>query len=160
MKKMTRIASLLLIVIIAVSCATTSPRQKMLVGNWKAVSVDRLDKPASTPSTPQPDSLLPDTARVATPQPTREEERLARFIKMETTASLQINADKTAVKTYRGKTVSVKWKLKKNGTLLVSRNVDTGQKFEQELVKINDTSATVIQRYPEGVVKITYKKIK
>jgi len=147
------------------SCVTTYPNQKLLIGTWKTVKVEKSNIPATfgrtdptalraTPVTaPHSDSAAPAA------QASKAEQQLARLIQAESRSTMTINADKTAVKEYPGKTIHGTWKFKNNTNVQVVSK-ETDKKVLFEILKINDTLAIVKEPLPVGELKITYKKIK
>ena len=149
------------------ACAATSPRQKLLVGKWKPVKAENASIPENkkaiaklvVPDTlnPKQNETKPDS--LAAP-PSKDEMKLTHMIQTEMRTSLQLNADKTALRFYHGKSMNATWKLKKQGTILTAKNSESGNKVDLEIVRLNDTSATVIERFPYGSIRITYHKEK
>ncbi len=167
MDKLTRILGLIILTTVIFSCATVTPRQRMMVGRWKPVKIENADIPEHKTANLQKsvtDTLAPkagdSTKAAGTGTDPKQAEKLKRLIQTEFRSELQLNADKTAVKYFHGKMFNATWKLKKKETLLVAKSADTGQKVELEILRVNDTSATVIQRSPYGNLRITFHKEK
>ena len=165
MKRLLTVFFALSFAFLITSCATTYPNQKLLIGAWRTVKVEKSNIPATLGKTdPTPLRTTPVTAPHSdSVAPAREaskaEQQLARLIQSESRATLTINADKTAVKEYPGKTIHGTWKFKNNTHLQVVSK-ETDKKMIFEIQKINDTLAIVKEPLPVGELKITYKKIK
>jgi hypothetical protein len=163
---MNRILTVLTIVLIAsmvTSCATMQPNKKKLIGTWKIVKFERYNipnLPAQTTSTAQKAKTAPGDTASATLDASKMEEQLARLIKIEGSSTLTINANKTAVKEFRGKTSHAKWKLKNKGTRLLVDFKESGEKLTIDILHINDTSIVAFSNLPIGGFKVTYKKQK
>jgi hypothetical protein len=167
MNRFTSLPAILLLALFVLSCATTSPRQKMLIGKWKPVKIENANIPEHKTAVVQqvvPDTLAQnpaegktDTTRVAL---SREEEKLNHLVQSEMRGTFQFNADKTAVKFIRGKAVNATWKLKKHGTILTAKNPETGNKLELEILRMNDSTATVIEKFQDKKLRVTLQKEK
>ncbi len=165
MKRLLTVLFTISVAILITSCATTYPNQKLLIGTWSPVKVEKANIPA-TPGRTGTTALkaTPVTAPVkdsaaSAREASQAEQQQARLMKIEYRATLTINADKTAIKEYPGKTIHGTWKMKSNTNLqVVSKEADKKMLFE--ILKINDTLAIVKEPLPFGVLKITYKKIK
>ncbi len=148
------------------SCATFYPNQKYLIGTWKTEKVEKYKVPnlqipaAGTQAKTKPGTgdtkALADTAG----QPSQLEGKLDRMIQTELRSTLTLNANKTAIKEFNGKTIHGNWKLTNHGTRLLASNKETGKKMTIDILHINDTSAVVTESFPFGSLKITYKKEK
>jgi len=168
--KMNRLISSLSIILITVlffSCVTTSSRTKQLVGKWKPVKIENASVPAN--KTVLAGKRVQDSLGASQGQVKQDsaitalsiaEKRLDHLIQTEMRSSMQLNADKTAEMTFRGKTVKGTWKMKKKGTILSAKNPDTGRSLELEVVKVNDTSAVMYEKTKDGKLRITYHKEK
>lgn len=148
------------------SCATIHPNQKYLIGTWKAEKVEKYNVPnlqipaASTQGKTKPGTEDIKASADTAGQSSRIEGQIARLIQSELRSSLTVNADKTAIKEYHGKTFHLKWKLKNQGTRLLAKSKETGRDMTYDILNINDTSAVVTASFPFGSLKITYKKEK
>ena len=147
------------------SCAIQR-NQKYLIGTWKAVKVEPYNIPktpsntiANAQNSKNTTGEKMDSTEVAK-QLLKTERQLTRltFTKLNTT--LTINANKTAIKEFHGKTEHAKWTLKNKGTSLLVDTKETGQKLTMDIQHINDTSAVMMENSPLGRLKITYKKEK
>ena len=147
------------------SCATNYPIQKRLIGTWKPEKVEKYNM--STPRTPATGTTgkIKSDAGKANPtispaEPSRAEGQIARLIETQLRSTLILNSDKTAITDYRGKTIHATWKLKKKGTQLIATGKETGKKMTFDILRVNDTSAVVVEHFPIGNLKITFKKEK
>jgi hypothetical protein len=167
MNKLTQITGLIFLTLLIFSCATMTPREKMLVGKWKPVKIENANTPEhkkTLATKTNTDTLKAKALEIkkdtGVVRFSKEEEKLNRRIQTETRTTLQINADKTATIYFPGREVNTKWKLKKQGTIFSAHNPESGHKLELELLRVNDTSVTVIERLPEGGLRIIYHKEK
>ena len=154
------------VVFLISSCATFQPKQKYLIGTWKAVKVEKYDIPkplsntgANAQKSKNSTGEKMDSTEIAK-QLLKTERQFTRLIVTELNSILIINANKTAIKEFRGKTEHAKWKLKNNGTCLLVNTKETGQKLTMDIQHINDTSAVIVENLPLGRLKVTYKKEK
>lgn len=149
-------------------CNAGQPIQKRLLGTWKVVKVEKYDIPNIPTPPPQntqkgtatPGDTTAMSATATLHQTSKMEDRLNRIIQNEMLSKMTINADKTAIEERPGKTVKGTWKLKKHGTVLLVNSKEKGKKMTIDIIRVNDTSAVVIQRLPIGGLKITYRKEK
>jgi hypothetical protein len=74
--------------------------------------------------------------------------------------NLTFNADKTAVKEYKGKTTHATWKLKDNGRSLLINNKGTGKQVLFHIQQINDANAIFSITSLLGTLRILYEKQK
>ena len=165
MKRLLTVFFTFCVAFLITSCATTYPNQKLLIGTWRTVKVEKSNIPATLGRT-DPTALraTPITAphndtTGGVKETSKAEQQLERLIKAESRSTMTINVDKTAVKEYPGKTIHGTWKFKNNTHLLVVSK-ETDKKVLFEILKINDTLAIVKEPLPVGELKITYKKIK
>ena len=148
------------------SCAVLQPNQKYLIGTWKAVKVEPYNSPkppsntiANAQNNKNSAGGKVDSTEVAK-QLLKTERQLTRLTFTELNTTLTINANKTAIKEFRGKTEHAKWTLKDKGTRLLVDTKETGQKLTMDIQHINDTIAVVLEDSPIGALKIAYKKEK
>jgi hypothetical protein len=166
MKRLLTLLFAFTVVFLISSCATFQPKQKYLIGTWKAVKVEKYNIPNTPLNTVENTQKSKSNAgektdsSVVAKQLSKTEQRLNRIIQTEYHSTLTINADKTATKEIHGKTIHAKWKLKNNGTRLLVNNKETGKKLTIDIQHLNDTSAVVVENLPVGGLKITYKKEK
>lgn len=178
---MKRILTVLFTITVAIfftSCATVYPNQKLIIGTWKTVKAEKYDIPGSagatgktaatktpTNKTPESDLALHSTtapvtdSTVAVKEPSKAEQQLARLIQSESRSTLTVNADKTAVKEYPGKTVHGTWKMKSNTRLQVVSK-ETDKKMLIDIQSINDSIVVIKEPLPIGGLKVTMKKVK
>jgi hypothetical protein len=161
MRKFLTIPVACLFIFLIASCTSTKQIENRMVGTWKAVTVEPIGVP-SFPAAAQ--TAAKPAGNDSTLAPTHEQSRLegqiSRMIESEKRSTLTINADKTAVKEYPGKTINASWKLKKKGTRIVAKSKDTGKNLTLDIVKITDSTAVVESTMQYGTMKITYKKVK
>jgi len=167
MNKLFTLISVIIFVYIMTSCAATQPREKQLVGTWRSNKVSPyVSKDQQILSTNT--KKITDTTNVAKHgtenksttsfSDKRQAEQFQHFIDVQMRTTMKFNADKTGEIQFPGKTINAKWKLKKKGTILVVRDLDSGQKRSLELVFLHDTSAMAIQRTNFGDIIVRYSK--
>lgn len=152
--------------------AKTHPNEKLLVGKWRAVSVEKIlpeTKPqqdAATTPTSDPKTEPAGGARAGskgsgtgTGDPkARAEEQFNRLYKAEQKSTLEIFADKTAVMDFHTYYVKATWKMKSNGKKVVAKNIKTKDKYVLEVLELTETKAVILERFPAGSLKITYAR--
>lgn len=126
--------------------AKPHPNEKLLVGKWRPVSVEKVI----------PEKSAAKTGTVETPVKT--DERSEQFMRNEQRTTLEITADKTAAKEYHGKLMKFTWKLKGKGKKMVARNLQTKEKYVLNIVEVTAAKLILIETLPAGTLKITYAK--
>ncbi len=158
---------LALIVFFMASCAIVPhPNEKIIVGIWKPTSVEKVvdssillaagAHPADTNRKVQKDGK---TAAGAGDQ-SRREAGINRLLQSEMRASLEVFANKTAVKNYPGKPLHATWKMKGRGTRLITKNVANKTKYVIEILEISQDRMTVLEHAAAVDIKITYERQK
>jgi hypothetical protein len=165
---MKRILPLFFIFTVAflISSCAIQPIQKRLIGTWKPVKVEPIDVPGTqtqaaenvqTSKNAKNDSV---SYQAKPRQLSKVEQQKERMIQSELRSTMTVNADKTAIKEYPGRTVHAKWKLKNNGTNLIVNTKETGKTITFHIQHVTDTSAVFTATSPIGKYKISYKKVK
>ena len=174
------LTTLVALLIVANSCKVTHPNEKLLIGKWTPVTVEKYSDELSQKAAPASGTTKSTAAEPSRSKPQTDtassrnqravgdgspdanaENMYNRQIATEQRTSLEIYTEKkTVVKQYPGKTIKGTWKMKKKGTQVTAKDNVTGKKLTLDLQKINDTSAVVIERFPFGDIRITYKKEK
>lgn len=185
---MKRIVPIILLMAFAgffTSCKTTHPNEKLIVGEWKPVKVEKYfteeeqeqlnnmqtgntkTKPVSPdPNTSTGNASGGNTTTGANVQPREGDQQqgrdlsneLQRLIRAESRANIIIYPDKTAAKFYRGRTVKATWKLRRNGTVFVAKDLKDKKKYRIDILSISDNTMEVVENLPVGGIKILYKK--
>jgi len=144
---MNRILTLLTVIFIAIfisSCATSGWNKKYFIGTWKPVKVEKYN-----------------IANLSDQQASKIEEKMAGLIQTELLSLLTVNEDNTADKEYAGITFHGTWKWKKKGTHI---QFDNDKKISWnitiDVLRMNDTSAVVLENLHNVALKVTYKKEK
>jgi hypothetical protein len=158
----TLLISLMVMVLFMASCAITShPNEKMIVGKWKPLSVEKVVDSSAlqaagsmTPAQDKGKTKAGTTPGQAAPE-TREG-GLDRLVQAEMRATLEIFENKTAIKKYPGKPVHATWKMKGNGTKMVGKNIENKMRFVIEILEISKEQVVVIEHLPVGDLKIVY----
>jgi hypothetical protein len=167
--------TLLSLIIISNSCKVTYPNEKFMKGKWTPLKVEKYVEPGKAA---KGDGSAPETTSNSTaksiantdstsvrkaknnnviPPETLRENSIDRHMLAEQKSYLVINHDKKMVeKFYSGKTLKATWKMKKKGTQIVAKEIQSGKKLTMDILKINDTSAVVVGRMPYGCLKVTY----
>lgn len=164
------------LIIVAVSCKTTYPTEKLLQGKWTPVKVEsykgegsqNATKSSKSSSTAVKSSAVKDsTSRSAGGSDagalsgSEKDVQLHRMMVVEERASLEVFTDKKMVlKNYNTKVAKAKYKLKNKGYQVSAKEITTGKKLTLDILSINDTSAVVVERFPFGDIKITYHKVR
>jgi len=156
-------------IVILASCAVKPhPNEKILVGTWKALKVEKVVDSsalqaamgAKTDTTKIKNTQNPKKDRPVTPGATgktnRKEMTYDRIVQNEMRSTLEIYANKTAVKKYPKKTINATWKLKGRGTRLVAKNKENKMKFVIEILEIQPEQIVVVEHLPVGDVKVVY----
>jgi len=153
------------------SCATTHPNEKLIVGRWKTVSVEKVlpeDSPMNTQtgtaapandprSQPAGDARTGDKGSQGDSK-ARAEEQFNRLYRAEQKATLEVYEDKVAVKDFNGTYVKATWKMKSNGTKLVAKSIKTKDKYVMEILELSQDKAVILEILPVGSLKITYQR--
>jgi hypothetical protein len=158
------------------SCATTSPNEALIVGKWNPVTVEKIlpEKAAAqgqgtTTATPggtaasgndQPQARKEGKGGGSGENYAKAEEKFNRLYRAEQKATLEIYADKSAVKNFGGTMVKATWKMKPNGKKVIAKNVKTKEKYVLEILELSETQAVIQENLPMGALKITYAKEK
>ncbi len=156
----------IIVTFLVLSCASNKTIEKRLIGTWKAVKIEPIVAYGQTvPTIENPENMrrshFDTTANQQRPkEPSKTEQQLNRMVDTELRSSMTINADKTAVKEYPGKTVHASWKLKDKGRSLFIKTKETDRELTFFIQRINDTSAVFTATTPVGKFKVTYKKEK
>ncbi len=146
------------------SCSITShPNEKLIVGTWRPVKAEKIFDTAALIAAA---GMSGDTVRQKSKQGRpgtegaagRKEAKLDRLVQTEMLATMEIFANKTAVKNFPGKPLNATWKMKGRGTRIVAKNVETKMKFVIEILEINKERIVVIEHTPLGEVKIVYER--
>ena len=152
------------LLIVMVSCAATShPNEKLIIGTWRPVKVEKIVDSSSLQATgSNPSDANKVKSKAGRPSGEGYDNRSAaafdKLVQVEMRATLQIFANKTAIKNYAGKPMHATWKMKGNGTRIVAKNVENKMKFVIEILEINKERVVVLEHAPSGDLKITYER--
>jgi len=159
------LSAFVFILLLTGSCATTHPNEKILVGTWKAVKVEKIVDTLNL-SAKNISKKTPSRKNVTTPKSETQEiayskgmEALDRFVKNEMNSTMVISPDKTAIRTFRGREAKVTWKMKGKGTRVVIKNPELGKTYVMEILSINKEEIVALVSSPIADIKLTYKKI-
>ena len=162
--KLFTIISVVIPIYLITSCATTQPREKLLVGTWtthKAAPYlpNKKGVPAITGMkvTDTTNATKHKTGNEVTADE-RQARQLQRFIDRQMRTTMKLNADKTGEIFFPGLTVNVKWKLKKNGKIMMVKDIESNQKKNLEFIFVNDSAAMAIQPTDAGDIIVRYRK--
>ena len=146
------------------SCAVTShPNEKLLVGTWRPIKVEKIvDSSALQATGSKPSDSNQTKTKAGKPSGNGNSDRTAasldRLVQVEMHTTLQIFENKTAIKSYAGKSLNATWKMKGHGTRIVAKNVESKMKIVIEILEISKERIVVIEHAPAGDVKITYER--
>ena len=165
--KLITLISVMFSVYIIMSCATTHPREKMLVGTWKphkaapyfpnthgAPAITGMKVADTTNTGKQKEEKESNSAFLDEKQAVQ----IQHVIETQMRTTMKINANKTCEIQFPGKLINATWKLKKNGTNLIVKDAESGQKRTLEFVFINDTTSMAIQHTNAGDIIVRYRK--
>lgn len=180
---------ILVVAVFFSSCVTIHPNEKLIVGEWKPVKVEKFFTPEeeeqlknaqsqSTGTRPpaeveKPAAATGNTSFSTTPPPPtpdqgrggeraggrNPEAELNKRMQVESRSNMMIFRDKTLEKFYREKTVEGTWKLKGKGSVLVIKVPERREIYRVDIIKIAEDSLVVVGTLPIGGIKITYEKI-
>lgn len=171
--KLTGLMAIAAGIIFFASCATTHPNEQLIVGKWNTQKVEKYVDPTAAPAESKTEVVAPKTVKVKTDTTSkagskgggnvstvnpRAEDALQRMIRVEERSSLEVYANKMAVKNYPKKTVKATWKLKGKGTRFVAKDLATKEKHYFDLLEVSETRIVLIEHTPAGDLKITYAK--
>jgi hypothetical protein len=165
MQKLFTTLSFLAIIIIISSCATTHPNEIWIVGNWKPIKSEIYvppAKPVAPGDTVKSKKKSAQAVQVSTVEQQQRTSQLDRMVANELRSPVIIKVEgkkKIVQKYYPGKTAEGTWKMKKNGQRLVAKETNTGKTITMDILALNDTNAIVVERFPYGDIKVTYKRI-
>ncbi len=179
MKNHKNLRSLLFIalVLLITSCATTHPNEKLIVGTWRTVKVEKyVDesamKAAANAPAPKTGSNVNRTEPTSQSDPPREtqstdperdnkvQNKLNRLIQSEERAVLVIDSGHFASKQYPGTLKRATWKMKSNGMVIIAKNIENKERVRMEIEEISENQAVIIQELPVGSLRITYSREK
>ncbi|MEI6898464.1 MAG: hypothetical protein WCL00_01195 [Bacteroidota bacterium] len=159
------------------ACKVTYPNEKLLIGKWTPVKVEKyIDAGIVAPSAGTP-AKRPNASSASKPAmkgdstsatgvagsgKSQEELMQHQLSKMSTAmerTTLEVFKEKKMAVLYNPRTtIKGNWKLKKKGTQINVKELVSGRKFIIDIVKITDTTAEMINRYPFGDVKVFYHR--
>ena len=151
-------------IVIMTSCAVTShPNEKLIVGTWRPVKVEKVvDSTALPAAASKPTEATQIKAKSAKPSGGGNNERvktsLERLMQVEMRTNLQIFENKTAIKNYAGKPMKATWKMKGHGTRIIAKATENKTRFVIEILEINKERLVVIEHAPAGDLQVTYER--
>ena len=159
------------LIVVANSCKVTYPNEKLIIGKWKPVKVEKSFDTSylKAQGTQLPKSAVAmDTAsqkkgkKSSSQAPAvNKDNQLIRLAQSEERSSFEmISENKQVLKHYPGKTISGTWKMKKKGTRIVVKGKENGKKFTIDILDINDSTLVAKEQFPFGLLKVTYHKEK
>ncbi|MFZ4522250.1 MAG: hypothetical protein ACOYNC_11115 [Bacteroidales bacterium] len=156
--------SFLVAILILASCAVIShPNEKIIVGIWKPVKVEKIvDSAALKAAVAQGAASGQKQGKAGVPAAeggvSRQEASLDRLAQSELRTTMEIFSNKTALKNYPGKPLRATWKMKGDGTRIVAKNVETKSKVVLEILEISKVQIVVLEHAHMGDLKITYER--
>ncbi|MCX6277180.1 MAG: hypothetical protein NT004_03665 [Bacteroidetes bacterium] len=162
-KQVNLLAFLIAAVLLASCGVLTHPNEKIIIGTWRPVTVEKVvDSSAIQAEASLKGNTSAQKPGAAKPAGDgavgRKDSELNRLVQMEQRATMEIFADKTAIKNYPGKPLRATWKMKGKGTRIVAKNLENNMTFTIEILEINKERIVVIEHAPVGDVKITYER--
>ena len=151
---------------IITSCAIVPhPNEKIIVGIWKPVKVEKIiDSAVLLAATTRAADTTVKNQKAGRPaqagNAARKGATIERLIQSEMRATLEIYANKTAIKNYPGKPLHATWKMKGRGTRLIAKNKANKAKFVIDIVEISQDQVVVLEHAQMGDLKITYDRQK
>lgn len=158
----------LVVLVIMGSCAVSHPNEKIIVGTWRPVKVEKVVdssaleaaealNPAATakPSGSRPGDVRPGRSGDGA---SRKEAELNRLVQLEQRSTMEIYPDKTAVKNFHQKPINATWKMKGRGKKILAKNVETKHTFVIDILEISKERMVVLQHTPAGDLKIEYER--
>ena len=149
------------------SCAVTHPNEQLIVGDWKPVKAEKYIPPPKESKTKQVPADSAKMARKAQKQfkeepagDSKQDNQWERMVVTELRSPITVYPNKTVSKFYPGKTAKGTWKLKKKGTRIIAKESQTNKKLTMDILQVTETTATVIERFPFGDIKIEYVREK
>lgn len=166
--KQIKLTAWLVVLVIMGSCAVSHPNEKIIVGTWRPVKVEKvvdssaLEAAAALNPTAasRPAGAKPGEARPARGGDggSRKEAELNRLLQLEQRSTMEIYPDKTAVKNFHHKPINATWKMKGKGKKILAKNVETKHTFVIEILEISKERMVVLQHTPAGDLKIEYER--
>jgi hypothetical protein len=160
---------------ILASCSITShPNEKIIIGKWQPMRVEKIvdssalmaaganagDSTVKNDANPAKSASGKKGGGSGSGNVARKGATLDRLAQSEMRATLEINADKTAVKNFPGNPLRATWKMKGKGTRIVAKNKSTKQKFVIDIVDLSADEVIILEHAPVGDLRITYTRIK
>jgi hypothetical protein len=156
------------------SCATTNPKEALIIGKWKPTNVEKImpEKTASADQGAASTAAAGNTSSGNNQSQAREggkggnsganyakaEEQFNRLYRAEQKGTMEIYADHSAVKNFGGAMVKATWKMKPNGKKVIAKNVKTKEKYVLDILELSETQVVIQENLPIGALKITYVK--
>jgi hypothetical protein len=167
-KPISLIAFLFAVVFLASCSIVPHPNQKIIIGKWRPVTVEKMvDSSALQAGAPVQGTTEKQKPGAARPAGTatgegasgRKDAELDRLVQMEKRATMEIYADKTAIKNFPGKPLNATWKMKGRGKRIVAKNLENNTTFTIDILEINKERIVVVEHAPVGDVKIVYERV-
>jgi hypothetical protein len=168
-KKLLPVTVIIIVVFLFTSCAV-NPYGSKLHGTWvalKGTPVGESAKNFNEFQRPQPPASLKDTTRKTdkngrvqrTPEEIEYNKQMAlhQAVYAETHSKLIILDDKKGKKIYPKKSFDFKYKVKKDGKLIVVKGKE-GNRMTGTVEAFNDSTLTLIEHFDRGDLLIVYKK--
>jgi hypothetical protein len=151
-------------IVVLASCAFgPHPNEKIIVGTWRPVKVEKI----ADSSEIQAAASLAGNSGERQSKPgspagdggaAKKEAALDRLVQSEMRATMEIFANKTAIKNFPGKPMQATWKMKGRGTRIVAKGVENKQKFTIDILEISKEQIVIIEHTRAGDLKIVYER--
>lgn len=151
-------------VVIFASCSFGKhPNEKIIIGTWRPVKVEKVvDSSALQAAASMAGNSTPgqskDGKSAGNGGASRKDAALDRLVQSEMRATMEIFANKTAIKNFPGKPLHATWKMKSNGSKIIAKNIENKMKFVIEILEINKEQIVVLEHALVGDIKITYQR--
>lgn len=166
--KQIKLTAWLVVLVIMGSCAVSHPNEKIIVGTWRPVKIEKVvDSSAleaaqalNPPSSTKPSDSRPGSVRAGRGGDggSRKDAELNRLMQLEQRSTMEIYPDKTAVKNFHNNPINATWKMKGRGKKILAKNVETKHTFVIDILEISKERMVVLQHTPAGDLKIEYER--
>jgi len=162
MKTLKQILILLLGLGLFSSCSSVkSINSKLLIGNWKNVKTTSINSRQDINDPSAVSAAVESSANENAKNPEKESaEKLSKVQSAipDVKSALEFRKDKTAIYTFRDKSVNGTWKIDKPGKVVTFTSKDAPGTMAFEIRRIDARILQAIERYPQGEVTINYLK--
>jgi hypothetical protein len=159
------------IVVVASCSILPHPNEKIIVGIWRPIRVEKIvDSSAlqaanihsadTVKNDPKPGKTASAGKGGGGAAGARQGANLDRLAQSEMRATLEMFANKTAVKNYPGNPLHATWKMKGKGTRIIAKGVTNKKKFVIDILSLQQDQMIVMEHAGIGDLKVTYVREK